>query len=309
MKNNQRIMWGLLFMWVLGGVTLASCEKAVLDDEEEQKTTKPSEAGKKTVVLRVSGFRQVPFDDESRQAVSATRAMTDLTTYCTRLVYVVYKDGKKVDSRSQMKGDSGFGEVSMSLMPDTYKLLILAHSAVDGNPTVSDPEKIQFTNALGFSDTFSFYGDMVVSNEAKTHEIILTRNVSCLRFTIKDDFPSEVKWMKFYYTGGSGVLNAVTGYGGAVNSQQEKKVDVTNRSTPLTFNIYTFLQQDEGHLQLTVKALKADETTVVVERTFENVPMKYRMVTEYTGYFFDSDNAFSLMADTDWGDPYYQEEY
>jgi hypothetical protein len=44
--------------------------------------------------------------------------------------------------------------------------------------------------------------------------------------------------MYFYYTGGSGVLNAVTGYGGNVNSKQEKNVNVyvTRVTGPETAN-------------------------------------------------------------------------
>jgi hypothetical protein len=235
--------------------------------------------------------------------------MTDLTTYCTRLNYVIFKDGKKIESRSQLKGDTGYGEVSIPLVAGSYQLLVLAHSSTGGNPTITDPEKIQFTNALNYSDTFSFYGNLEVTSEAKTHDIVLTRNVSCLRFTVEDEFPENVKYMKFYYTGGSGVLNAVTGYGALVNSQQEKRVNIQGLSTPLTFNLYTFMQEDEGFLQLRVQALQADGETVVHERTFENVPMKYQKLTSYRGSFFYKNNGFSLTAETDWGDPYQEVDY
>jgi hypothetical protein len=126
---------------------------------------------------------------------------------------------------------------------------------------------------------------------------------------VKDEFPSEVKYMKFNYTGGSGVLNAVTGYGGNVNSQQEKIVDISAYSTPLTFNLYTFLREEESLLQLTVAALKSDRSTVFMKREFKDIPMKYRMISEYKGYFFDVENNFSIVADTVWGDPYYKSEY
>lgn len=306
MKNNLLNLYGHLSLLVMVGLMMASCEKPLNDDEGEESK---SNNGKESVVLRVTEFKQVPFDDANARANAPTRAMTDLTTYCTHLNFVVFKDGKKIDSKSQLKGDSGFGEVSFSLYPDTYNILVLAHSSTGGNPTLTNPESIQFTNNLGYSDTFSYYGELRVSAEENNHELVLTRNVSCLRFEVKDEFPAEVKYMKFSYTGGSGVLNAVTGYGGNVNSQQEKIVDISGLSTPLTFNIYTFLREEESVLQLTVEALKSNRSTVFLKREFKDIPMKYRMVTEYTGYFFDAENSFSIMAETDWGDPYYKSEY
>lgn len=296
MKTNNCSL--ILLLAVMGAAMLSSCEKAILEEEKAEKT--PDEGN---VVLRIAGFRQVPFD------TPATKAVVDLATYCTRLNFVVYKDGTKVESVSQKKEDSNFGEVTMSLSPGTYKILALAHSSTGGNPTLSDPEKIQFTNALGYSDTFSYYGDIEVGNERKAHDVLLNRNVSCLRFTVSDPAPADAEWMHFHYMGGSGVLNAVTGMGGTVNSKQEKWVNLKDYPTPLTFNLYTFLQQETANLQVTVKALAADKESVLLERTFTDVPMKHQMVTEYSGSFFDSGYGFGLKAETDWGEPYYQTEY
>jgi hypothetical protein len=303
MKNKMTT----LAMGMAVSVVLTACEKPIFDEEQQEteqtqdgKTLKDKEKG--NVVFRVAEFRQVPFD---------TRSVEDLTTYCTRLNFVVYQDGKKMDSRSQLKENGNFGEVSMSLLPGTYQLLVLAHSSTGGNPTVSDPEKIQFTNALGYSDTFSYYGEIEVTKEDQTYDVTLTRDVSCLRFTVKDEFPEGVTFMKFYYTGGSGVLNAITGKGALVNSQQEKLVRVTGLETPLTFNLYTFLQDEEAKLQVTVTALAEDKSTSLFERKFENVPMKHCMVTEYAGILFDhsSSNSFTLKAETDWGTPYYHYDF
>jgi hypothetical protein len=198
--------------------------------------------------------------------------------------------------------------VTLSLAEGTYKLLVVASSALD-NPTLSNPEKIQFSNKLGYTDTFSYYGDLTVTSEPTSHEISLNRNVSCLRFTINDEFPENVKYMKFYYTGGSGVLNAVTGYGGLVDSEQEKITNITGLTVPLTFNVYTFLQAEEALLQVTVTALESDNKTVVAERQFEDVPMKYQMITEYAGSFFNHDHGITFKVDTAWNEPYYHHDY
>jgi len=87
-------MTRLMAFMLMGGLT--ACEKVVLDEEntnpeQTQNTNNTSgktdqDKGKYNVVLRVSNFNLVPI----------TRDVVDLTTYCTRLNFVVYKDGEKV---------------------------------------------------------------------------------------------------------------------------------------------------------------------------------------------------------------------
>lgn len=287
MKNKFFTFVGIALS---AGLVLSSCEKMVIDEEESLSNTEKTQKG--NVVLCVSGFNIVPFE---------TRALVDITTYCKRLNFVIYKDGKKIDSRSQTKGDADYGTVTMSLEPDTYKLLVVAHNS-NGNPSLSNPESIQFTNKLGYYDTFCYYGDIVVTEDAQTHNITMSRAASMLRFIIEDEIPSNVKYITLYYTGGSGVLNAVTGHGGNVNSQQEMLYNVEGATSPVTLPVYTFLQEDTGELELTVTALTSDKQTVVAEKSFSNVPMKHNMITEYTGTFFShaSSNGFSLKGETDW---------
>ena len=274
-------------------IGLTSCEKAVFDEETPAVT--PENAN---LIIRVAGNRV--------NDAFETRAMVNITDYCSRFNFVLYKDGQKVESRSQLKGDADYGQVALSLAAGTYKLLVLAHNSTGGNPSVSDPENIQFTNALGYSDTFYYYGDIVVTKEAKTHEITLKRAVTKVTFIINDEIPSDVKYIGIYYTGGSGVFNAVTGYGGSVNSQQTKVVSVQNETSPVTIPIYTFLQQDTGNLQLKVTAYSAytssSNNTVYLERTFSDIPVEHHKQTIVEGDFFehDSQNTFSFIAETDW---------
>ena len=281
---------------------LPSCEKPILEEEETtvrppqvetsgNGNSKDKDKNKGNVMLRVTDFNLVPI----------TRNSVDLTTYCTRLNFVIYKDGKKVDSKSQLKEDGNFGEVSFELDPGTYKLLVLAHSSIGGNPVLSDPENIQFTNKLGYSDTFCYYGDLEVKSEATTHELTLTRASSMLLFTITDDIPEEVTHMYFYYTGGSGVLNATTGYGGNVNSRQERNASIKGYSAPLAIHIYTFLRDDEGYLDVKVEALDANKN-VILSREFEQIYMKRNSITEYKGSFFAQEQGFSLLGNTEWND-------
>lgn len=274
-------------------IGLTSCEKAVFDEETPAVT--PENAN---LIIRVAGNRV--------NDAFETRAMVNITDYCSRFNFVLYKDGQKVESRSQQKGDADYGQVALSLAAGTYKLLVLAHSSTGGNPTVSDPENIQFTNALGYSDTFYYYGDIVVTKEAKTHEIILKRAVTKVTFIINDEIPSDVTDIVVSYTGGSGVFNAVTGYGGNVNSQQTRRVTVKGQTSPIVIPLYTFLQQDAGTMQLKVTAYSAytssTNNTVYLERTFSDIPVEHHKQTIVEGDFFehDSENTFSFVAETDW---------
>lgn len=296
MNYRRIIQTGLMAFMLLAG--LSSCEKAIFDEEDIATGQQDKNSDEKDgntdnyVTLRVTNFNLVPI----------TRDAVDLTTYCTRLVFVVYKDGEKIAGKSQRKEDGNFGEVKFKLDPGiTYKLMVLAHSSIGGNPVVSDPENIQFTNALGYTDTFCYYGDLEVKSENTVHELTLTRASSLLNFTITDDIPEEVTHFYFYYTGGSGVLNAVTGYGGNVNSRQEKNVNIKGYSAPLPIRVYTFLREDEGYLDVKVSALNADSAPVLT-REFKQIPMKRNTVTVYEGAFFAHDQGFEIKGETEWND-------
>jgi len=291
MNNIKTLIFGAVAM-----TCLFSCEKPVFDDSEAgdkpTTTTTQEDEGKTTgnLIIRVNGNSVMPYE--------VTRAVEDLTTYCSRLNFVIYKDGAKVKGLSQMKGDSGYGQVAFDLAPGTYKLLVLAHSSYGGNPTVSDPENIHFTNALSYSDTFYYYGDIVATGESKTHDITLSRATTMVRFTIFDELPADLARVSFFYTGGSGVFNAVTGYGGDVDSRQEKLWDVTGYTAPFSMPCYTFLQQDTGTLNITVTALTATNDTIK-QRVFE-VPVKHHKMTIVEGNFFDHGNSFTIKGETDW---------
>ena len=282
-------------------MSVAACEKAV-DEESDvvssSSSSKTTKDGKLNVTFRVAEFRQIPYEAMKR---NDTRSVVDITSYCSHLNFVVYKDGKKIDSRTQTKGNADFGETTMSLRAGDYQLLVLAHSSVGGSPTLTDPEKIQFTNQLGYSDTFYYYGNLSVDNDQLTHEIRLTRASARLCFIVTDDIPENITHFYFTFTGGSGVLNAVTGTGGNVNSKQEKKVKVEGLTSPITFNLYTFLHEEEGLLNVKVDALNS-KGEVVVSRSFEKVPVSRNKITEYKGSFFEKNHTLNFTADTDWAD-------
>lgn len=276
-----------MVMAVLAVTALSACEKMVVDEEE-------TESGKKgNVTLKATMFNIVPFE---------TRAVQNIADYCSRLCFVVYdSSGSKVKGVSQKKGDTGYGQVSMTLEPATYKLLVLAHSG-QSNPTLTDPSFLQFTNQMGYSDTFYYYGDLIVTEEAATHELQLQRATTLLSLTITDELPSNLKQIRCEWVGESGVFNATTGWGGTVNSTQVVVYNVEGLTAPITLRLYTFMRQEEGTLKLTIDATDTNGATIE-KRVYNDVPIKNRMVTEYSGRFFssaESENSFNLTAETGW---------
>lgn len=266
MKNICSLLTVMLFLAALA--MLPACEKMAVDDYATNKNSKNA-----NLVLKV--------------VTTGNEAMTraDGNTFWTHLNFVVYQNGKKVKAVNQAEGDDDYGQAELTLEEGIYQVLVLAHSC-DGNPTTTTAEKVQFTNAIGFTDTFYYYGNITVTNKQQTHEITLNRVTALLRFIINDDMPANVSNLKFYYTGGSGALNATTGLG-CVDSKQTV-IMVVNPATltkPYAFDLYTIPRETTANLNLTVTAY--DETqTVICERTFKNVEVQTNKITEFSGNFF-----------------------
>ena len=273
-------------------VAFVSCEKVNLDSAESDI---PANAN---LILKVVGSDDTRTDGE----------------YWNRLHFVVYQDGTKVADKSQTAGDDGYGQAAIALAEGTYQVLVLAHSS-NGSPSLASAEKIQFTNANGFTDTFYFYGDITVTSEPQTHEITLERATAMLRFIINDTMPANVRSMKFYYTGGSGALNAKTGFG-CVASKQTVNVDIDPETltNPYIFELYTIPHEQKASLTLTVTAYDESQN-VVCERTFKGVEVEKNKITEFAGNFFtggekQDDNpdetptpgqdTFVIRANTQW---------
>ena len=269
---------------------LTACEKPLLDDAAAVSDASPSEAN---VILRFTQFEQEAF----------TRAATDITDICSRLNIAIFDgDGTKVKSIAQKEGDAGYGTVALSLAAGTYKLVVVAHNC-DGSATITSTEKVTFLNNK-VTDTFYYFGDLVVTAEQQTYDLTLTRAVAMFRLVLTDeDIPSAVAKFKFYYTGGSSTFSPKDGYG-CVNSKQ---TEIRTVASDGVYEIYTLPHTEEDVLtKLTVTALDANDNTIK-ERIFENVPVVRNQVTRYTGSFFGSggggqtgSGSFRMTADPDW---------
>ena len=198
------------------------------------------------------------------------------------------------------RSTADFGKASFQLAPDNYALVVVAHSS-DGNPTMTDPKKIQFKNAQGFTDTFLYYDYVTIGDERVNLWVTPKRIVALCRFVLTDDYPAGVAKMRFYYTGGSGAFDATTGLG-CVNSKQSLLFDVT--SGQKQFDLYTFLHDTEGTIHLTVTALDVSDVELL-QRDFD-VPLVQNKITWVTGSFFSNSMTISTVSNNaDWDGEYH----
>ena len=101
---------------------------------------------------------------------------------------------------------------------DALTSLVIAHNG-EGSATITSTEKVTFPNNK-VTDTFYYYGDLIVTSEVQSYDLTLTRAVAMFRLVLTDEeIPSTVTKFKFYYTGGSSTFSPKDGYG-CVNSKQ-----------------------------------------------------------------------------------------
>ena len=269
-------------------ITLASCEKVAIPENDASEELNGN--------LRVSVYQieQTPF-------AGSTRTTEAASAVCTKLNFAIYDEGGfRLKQINQQSSAADFGSVAFQLDEGTYQLVVVGHSA-NGNPTMTAPTKIQFSNATGYTDTFLCYGEVTIGEEPVDYEVSLDRIVALCRFVITDDIPAEVKKMRFYYTGGSGAFNAVTGLG-CVASKQDVKFDVTPAGSK-QFDLYTFLHDQSDNIALTVTALDANGNELY-SRQFD-VPMQQNNITWLSGAFFNGSGSSSttisgVTVNTDW---------
>ena len=218
---------------------------------------------------------------------------------CSRLNYAVYTmEGARVGQINQEKSGTGFGVASFQLEEGDYQLVVVAHSS-NGNPVMTNPESIRFTNAQGFTDTFFGREEVTVGEEPVEMNLSLDRIVALCRFVITDDFPADAAKIRFYYTGGSGAFNVMSRLG-SVKSRQEHTYDLTPELKQ--FDLYTFLHDVEGTIRLTVTVYDHNGN-VMNERTFEDIKMQQGHTNTFSCDFFTggvASSAISVSINTAW---------
>ena len=165
------------YLFIVLALLVASCEKPILDEHFVTK----NEAN---VILHMTQFEQTAFDSNSNRA--ATRAATDITDLCTRLNIAIFDaDGTKVKTVAQKDTDSDFGTVALILTAGTYQLVVIAHCC-DGSATITSTEKVTFPSNK-VTDTFYYYGDLVVTDSQQSYDLTLTRAVAMFRLVLTDE--------------------------------------------------------------------------------------------------------------------------
>ena len=276
----------ILFVLLL--VMLAGCEKPIISDTDTEKTVEK----KGNLTLTVSEIEHTAFPELSR---------TPAAEVCNHLNFAIYDTaGTRVKQTNQKLGDSDFGTASFQLAEGTYIIVALAHSS-NGNPTMTKPDKIQFTNTQGFSDTFLYYKRIVVGPEAQTLSLSLHRITALCRFIINDAIPADVAKLEFTYKGGSGAFDASTGLG-CVNSTQVMTYDVQPGKKQTQYDLYTFLRSTEGSLNL--KATAYDASGNMLFEKSMGVDMYRNQITWLRGDFFSGSQptftqSFSVTIDID----------
>ena len=294
-------------------LSLLSCEKAITDEDS---VVSGSSADKNTnLTVTVFSIEKTPFGTLTSGAYApatraatrapATRAATPASEACTRLNFAIYDEGgSRVKQVNQTSAEADFGKASFQLEPGTYQLVVVGHSA-SGNPTMTDPTKVQFTNATGYTDTYLCYATVTIGEDKVDYKVSLDRITALCRFVLTDtEIPAEVKKMHFYYTGGSGAFNAQTSLG-CVNSKQDVKFDVS--ASQKQFDLYTFpYKSTEGTIHLVVSALDASGVEIL-QREFD-VSIEKNYITWVSGSFFGSSGSdptggagiTSVTVNTDW---------
>jgi len=166
------------YLFIALALLVASCEKPILDEEN----VAGSSAASANVILHMTQFEQTAF----------TRAATDITDLCTRLNVAIFDaDGTKVKTVAQKDTDSNFGTVALTLTAGTYQLVVIAHCC-DGSATITSTEKVTFPSNK-VTDTFYYFGDLVVTDSQQSYDLTLTRAVAMFRLVLTDEeIPSNV---------------------------------------------------------------------------------------------------------------------
>lgn len=263
----------------------AGCEKPVIEGEDQGNKTDIVSKGEFRLTFNAMQVEQTPFYAPSKN----DGATQNLAEACSRISFVVFDGDKKVSSTHQTSSEKSFGSVSVNLDKGTYTLVIIAHNGL-ANSTFTSPSKISFKDNK-VTDTF-YYCQQFVVDEPKNYDIVLSRAVAMFNLAITDTTPSDVKLMKFYYTGGSSTFNALEGRGCVDSRQTEyREVPASAYSGESSYELFTFPHNDGRTLKMDVTALDSSGKEALYHQIFEDVPVTVNKVTHYTGCFFGGADA------------------
>ena len=283
MKKKTYVWLASLLLMLVA--TLTSCEKFALDDSGTN-----SHDANANVIIHASvaknnstGTRSGEEDfgdeetgdedglDEGDEEVEGK----PLEDYCSRLSIAIF-DGEEKVKTLNLKAEDGYKDIGINLEAGKYRMVAIGHNG-SGNCTISSPEKVKFYKNK-MTDTFFYYGTFNVRDGEDTDDyILLKRAVAQFKVHISDaTIPAEAHSIKFYYTGGSSTLDAVTGYG-CVQSRQTETFKLQEGERD--YSVYTFPREENKGLKMTINILDADAQSIK-EYSKEDVPVKCNNITQ-----------------------------
>lgn len=281
-KKTYAWLASLLLMLV---ATLTSCEKFALDDSGTN-----SHDANANVIIHASvaknnstGTRsgEEDFGDEEEGDEDGFDEGDEkiegkpLEDYCSRLSIAIF-DGEEKVKTLNLKAEDGYEDIGINLDAGKYRMVAIGHNG-NGNCTISSPEKVKFYKNK-MTDTFFYYGTFnVIDGEDTDDYILLNRAVAQFKVHITDaTIPAEAHSIKFYYTGGSSTLDAVTGYG-CVKSRQTENFKLQEGKRD--YSVYTFPREENKGLKMTINILDADAQSIK-EYSKEGVLVKCSNITQ-----------------------------
>lgn len=293
MKKKTYVWLASLLLMLVA--TLTSCEKFALDDSGTN-----SHDANANVIIHASVAKKSQQSNSSIQKNNSTRTRSGkgdsgdeeegdedgldegdeeiegkpLEDYCSRLSIAIF-DGEEKVKTLNLKAEDGYDDIGINLDAGKYRMVAIGHNG-SGNCTISSPEKVKFYKNK-MTDTFFYYGTFNVTDGEDTDDyILLNRAVAQFKVHITDaTIPAEAHSIKFYYTGGSSTLDAVTGYG-CVQSRQTESFKLQEGKRD--YSVYTFPREENKGLKMTINILDADAQSIK-EYSKEGIPVKCNNIT------------------------------
>ena len=275
MKKKTYVWLASLLLMLVA--TLTSCEKFALDDSGTN-----SHDANANVIIHASvaknnstGTRSGEEDEDGLDEGDEETEGKPLEDYCSRLSIAIF-DGEEKVKTLNLKAEDGYEDIGFNLDAGKYRMVAIGHNG-SGNCTISSPEKVKFYKNK-MTDTFFYYGTFNVRDGEDTDDyILLKRAVAQFKVHITDaTIPAEAHSIKFYYTGGSSTLDAVTGYG-CVQSRQTESFKLQEGKTD--YSVYTFPREENKGLKMTINILDADAQSIK-EYSKKDIPVKCNNITQ-----------------------------
>lgn len=264
----------VILTFALCAMLFSSCEKFEIDAKDNGGTN--TKDGNLTVKAECVYTRAEGDDPE---------ASLPLKDRFTLMSLVIYRDGVRVNYVNQKNDAPDFGTMTVDLDPGTYKLVVLAHSGTR-SPTTTNINKISFSAPL--TDVFSYCGEITVTAESSTINVKLTRAVAKVQLNITDEIPAEASMINFSFKGAALTLDAETQKGIVSSTRRNVEMEMVDGTS--NYAIYTFVSdKDTQKLDMDVSVYKNTDSNpeVLASKSFENVPVEIRKVTNINKGMFD----------------------